>query len=336
MIPKSSKVFNAPKKTTTLNQFLKMSVQRVYVAFRKTIAIGSDWLCAQTPCAIQSRNETTVVVEPFNKSRKIKVPVEVYDAEACVLEQDDHFVYNSSYPGGRIPKEEFDVKPIIGKSELLAPFIENKNFCLLLEKAYQDSYTGKGNTFCINIKEYLAYLANPVVSKLERIGDPVFNRTSRHTPPIPSGFERKDFEACLSFPAPIGIRAEDFAFPSEQNKILVQLLTQIFNCKNAPICPEEIRAKLNIVVEPDSHRCEWCGEVMNIVELNQDYCSKEHSVNFCHRDPKLGTKEHNVYIGHCSCNREQGGYSEIERVMQIAKLAKYNTEYKKILLEMLQ
>ena len=81
--------------------------------------------------------------------------------------------------------------------------------------------------------------------------------------------------------------------------------------------------------------CLWCGEVMDISELNQEYCSKEHSINFCHRIPELGTKKGNVYIGHCSCNREQGGYSEEQRIQQIIRLAKHNPSYiEKILQEL--
>jgi hypothetical protein len=206
-----------------------------------------------------------------------------------------------------------------------------------LKKADQDSYTGKGNIHCINMKKYNEYIEskeNPVSSssKLERIGDPIFNRTPRHTAPISSSFSREDFEKCPSFPAPIGIRAEDFAFPSEQNEILKEMLTQVFSCRNAPECPDEIREQLGITITPNSHMCEWCGEVMDIQELNQVYCSAEHSVNFCHRDPKVGTKRGNVYIGHCSCNREQGGYSEIERVQQMIRLAKYNQTYREMLL----
>jgi hypothetical protein len=66
--------------------------------------------------------------------------------------------------------------------------------------------------------------------------------------------------------------------------------------------------------------------LIDIHGLDQSYCATVHSVNFCHRDPKVGTKAGNVYIGHCSCNREQGGYSETERIDQIIRLARSNPE----------
>jgi hypothetical protein len=75
---------------------------------------------------------------------------------------------------------------------------------------------------------------------------------------------------------------------------------------------------------------------MDISELNQVYCSKEHSINFCHRNPVIGTKKGNVYIGHCSCNREQGGYSEQQRVEQIIRLAKSNPIYREIIMSSLK
>ena len=55
----------------------------------------------------------------------------------------------------------------------------------------------------------------------------------------------------------------------------------------------------------------------------------KHSVNFCHRDPETGTKAGNVYIGHCSCNREQGGHSEEERIEQVLRLVRANPAHQK-------
>jgi hypothetical protein len=251
------------------------------------------------------------------------------------LESDETFVYVSSYPYGRVPLVEFDIKPFCTKN-LQKHFEGNQSFLTLLKKIIQDSYCAKGNHFCITMKEYDDYQMGQKTGKLERVGDAIFNRAPRHTVPIPRTYTREEFEQNPSFPAPIGVRAEDFAFPSEQNEIFTELLTQIFNCNNAPECPEAIRAQYGLDIHPNSHMCEWCGDVMDIVYLNQEYCSKEHSVNFCHRDPFLGTKKGNVYIGHCSCNREQGGYSEEQRIQQIIRLAKYNSAYKDIILNALK
>ena len=303
-----------------------------FVSPVKTIIVNGEWLCQNVPCYIISKTDENVQLRAFNKARDCIISAAEFNAHFVELKRDNEFVYTEYYPGGCIKISEFSIVPI-SINELTKHFTENKGFVGLLDKAYQDSYVGKGNTFCINMKKYNEYIETNQASKLERIGDPIFNRTTRHTPPIAGTYSRDDFEKCPSFPAPIGIRAEDFALPSEQNDILCEMLTQIFNCVNAPECPPELISKLNLQIVKDSHTCEWCGEKMDIAELNQEYCSKEHSVNFCHRDPVVGTKKGNVYIGHCSCNREQGGYSEEQRIQQLIRLAKYNSLYREMILK---
>ena len=306
-----------------------------FVASNKTIIVNGGWLCQAVPCSIVAQNETETRVKPFNKSRVYSISCDVFAANFAPLNRDEVFVYAPSYPDGRIAISEFSVTTI-SLNELYKHFECSASFLQLLKKAHQDSYIGKGSTFCLNIDKFNEYSANNATSKLERIGDPVFNRTDRHTVPISGTFTRKEFEECPSFPAPMGIRMEDFALPSEQNDILKELLTQIFNCVNAPECPSKFRDEIGITITPNSHMCKWCGSLMDISELNQTYCSKDHSVNFCHRDPIIGTKKGNVYIGHCSCNREQGGYSEEQRVQQMIRLALTNPTYKEQILNALK
>ena len=329
-LPIIKKISKEPKKK--LEQIINETTQ--FVAPKKTMIVNGEWVCNSVPCTVISRNDTEIIIKPFNKARNYNINIDVFNKYFESLNRDESFVYVKGYPDGKINIKEFGISPI-SINELCKHFDKNPSFVQLLEKAYQDSYVGKGNTFCINMQKYKDFISNNNSSKLERIGDAIFNRTSRHTFPIPSTFTRDEFENCESFPAPIGIRAEDFAFPSEQNDILKELLTQIFNCVNAPECPESFKNKLGISIIPNSHMCEWCGSLMDILELNQTYCSKEHSVNFCHRDPVIGTKKGNVYIGHCSCNREQGGYSEEQRIQQLIRLAKYNPKYRNLILDAL-
>jgi hypothetical protein len=309
-----------------------INIDTTFVAPTRTMIFGSDWLCEHVPCAVLKTDEFGVAtVKPFNKSNSIMLSPEKLSSDFVELSRDADFVYVPQYPDGKVRVSEFSVKKI-SISKLTKHFNGNDNFVKLLKKAEQDSYTGKGNAFCINFADYQKYKTTQQSSKLERVGDPIFNRTPRHTVPVASSYSREDFEKSPSFPAPIGIRAEDFAWPSEQNAILREMLTQVFNCKNAPVCPEELRVKIGITITPNSHKCDWCGLVMDVQELNQAYCSKEHSVNFCHRNPTIGTKSGNVYVGHCSCNREQGGYSETERVRQIIRLAKHNKEHRDMIM----
>jgi hypothetical protein len=313
------------------NEAKTITESTLFVASKQTIIVNGEWICENVPCIILYTNLTHVSIKPFNKARNVDLNIEEFNENFIPLVRDAEFVYTEHYPTGKIHVSEFSVEPI-SINELIKHFSNEPNFVSLLDKAYQDSYVGKGNTFCINMKKFNEFKTNPQSSKLERIGDPVFNRTSRHTVPVPKDFTRENFEQSPSFPAPIGIRLEDFSWPSEQNEILCEMLTQVFNCVNSPECPSNFKEKHGLIITPNSHMCEWCGEKMDIQELNQVYCSKEHSVNFCHRDPLIGTKKGNVYIGHCSCNREQGGYSEDERIKQIIRLAKYNSKYRDMIL----
>ena len=304
-----------------------------FVAPIRTTPQGDVWRCAHVPFKVESNDGVNIKLLPFNGSSVINISNENYETEFYHLESDETYVYTPKYPNGKLAVSEFDIKRI--SITKLKDYFKGKNILNAIKKADKDSFYAKGNQFCATFDKYNKYKSGTKTSKLERIGDPIFNRSVRHSPPISKTFTREDFEKSYSYPAPIGIREEDFALPSEQNKILIELLNQIFSCKNAPECPEEIKSEIGLTIKKNSHMCLWCGEIMDISELNQEYCSQEHSINFCHRIPEIGTKIGNVYIGHCSCNREQGGYSEEQRVEQIIRLAKYNSYYREKILQSL-
>lgn len=301
-----------------------------YAAPVKTLISKRNWICQGVPCKIEKRDTEYTTISPFNMQSTIKITNELFCTEFIHLENDETFVYTPLYPNGRIHISEFTVKRIsISKLE---NHFKDTNYLDVINKCKQDSYHSKGNNSCITFDRYNKYNADQTTGKLERLGDPVFNRSSRHSPPIPKSFTREEYQESPSYPAPIGIRESDFALPSEQNEILIELLTQFFNCENAPNCPNHIKEELGLNINENSHRCLWCGELIDISDLNQTYCSKEHSINFCHRDPEIGTKKGNVYIGHCNCNREQGGYSEEERIEQIIRLARFNNSHREKLM----
>jgi len=293
-----------------------------YVISNRSFPLGNEWICDGVPCRILSTTESVIKLLPLNSSKK-SIPKDVFDMEFTQCPSDDEYVYAPRYPEGRVSIHEFDIKPI---SILPLKNAFKNHLCFpLIEKAEQDAYHSKGNIYCIKLDQYRKFKSGEEkATTLERIGDPVFNRQRRHCPPVPANWSRADFENCPSFPAPIGIRIEDFALPSQQNKILRELLTQVFSCVNAPDLSAELQSHYGLIIHKNSHKCDWCGELIDINGLNQSYCATVHSINFCHRDPKIGTKVGNVYIGHCSCNREQGGYSEIERIDQIIRLARSN------------
>jgi hypothetical protein len=315
-------------------------IARTFISKMNKTSTQEYWLCEGVPCIIKKEEADLIYLRPFNFDKTFEITKDTYDNNIIDAITDADYVYCERYPSKKIAKIEFDIKCPLSKSALIAgiPNITN-NFKLLIDKAYQDAYRSKGSIKCINMKDYKSYLSGEkVLTKLENIGDPKFNRGSRHLPPIFKEFSYNDFTNTTSFPAPIGISYEDFALPSEQNMVLIELLEQLFNSIGAPECSANIKTLLlafNITIQPNTHKCRWCNDVINITDINQTYCSATHSINFCHIDPVIGTKPKNIYIGHCNCNREQGGYSEYERIEQALRLLSNNPEmiekYKNIL-----
>ena len=308
-----------------------------------------SWICGGVPSIVVKNHPDCVTIKPFDSDVEFEIPRATFNDTFVPCARDETSVYSDVYPGGKVPFSEFNV-PKINLKNLLDKFKTNTSLCTIIEKCKQDAYVSKGNTKCIKIgalhqMEAAASAATSTVeegaaggaaagtaSSLTRTGDPYFNRRSRHSPPVPKSMTRAEYEACPSFPRPIGVREADFAWPTEQNDILISLIKQIFACEGAPELPVEIQQQLGIEVGSivsNSHKCLWCGETVSVQELNQSYCAEEHSVNFCHRDPETGTKAGNVYIGHCSCNREQGGHSEEERIEQILRLLRANPAHQK-------
>lgn len=290
-----------------------------------------SWICGGVPSIVVKNQPESVTIKPFDSDVEFEIPRATFNDTFVPCARDETSVFSDVYPGGKVPFTEFNV-PKINIKSLLDTFKTNTSLCTIIEKCKQDAYVSKGNNKCIKIGDLHQMETDSASSSLTRTGDPYFNRRSRHSPPVPKSMSRAEYEACPSFPRPIGVREADFAWPTEQNGILVSLIKQIFSCEGAPELPVEIQQQLGIEVGSivaNSHKCLWCGETVSVQELNQSYCAEEHSVNFCHRDPETGTKAGNVYIGHCSCNREQGGHSEEERIEQILRLLRANPAHQK-------
>lgn len=291
-----------------------------------------SWICGGVPSIVVKNHPESVTIKPFDSDVEFEIPRATFNDTFVPCARDETSVFSDVYPGGKVPFTEFNV-PKINIKSLLDTFKTNTSLCTIIEKCKQDAYVSKGNNKCIKIGDlHQMETEGGASSSLTRTGDPYFNRRSRHSPPVPKSMSRAEYEACPSFPRPIGVREADFAWPTEQNGILISLIKQIFSCEGAPELPVEIQQQLGIEVGSivaNSHKCLWCGETVSVQELNQSYCAEEHSVNFCHRDPETGTKAGNVYIGHCSCNREQGGHSEEERIEQILRLLRANPAHQK-------
>lgn len=196
-----------------------------------------------------------------------------------------------------------------------------------IDKSYQDAFKTPGNNKTLTIKEFQAYMSGSSLGgTLTKVGDPVFNRRSRWSVVA----DVANWKA-LGEPAPIGIRPEDYAPISDCIKIFWELVEQVLSMQGLPETPQEVIDKFPIKPSPGTHQCSYCGELVSIeLFAEQQYSAKEHALNFCHRDPseKLGrTRPGNIYFGHTSCNRIQGGLSELDRVADGLRLLNLHKAY---------
>ena len=196
----------------------------------------------------------------------------------------------------------------------------------MIGKCVMDSYKSCGNAKSCPIETYkriTAAAAATAAASLESY-KPQFNRRARNTFVIPPGFDEDAFQ---KDPLPIGIDAHEFAMKAEQNAICRKLVAQLYGFAGAPPMSDAMQRLLDLPEKPvaGAHTCKYCCQPMELSKVAQKYKAKEHYLNLCHDDPERGTRADNVYWGHTSCNREQGGCSMFQRVLQGLQLATRTT-----------
>ena len=201
-------------------------------------------------------------------------------------------------------------------------------------KCVMDAYMSCGNAKSCPITKYgevmHAYaVLSSSASGLAKIATlesykPQFNRRARNTAVIPAHFDETAFQ---KDPLPVGIDAHEFATKTEQTKICKSLVTQLYGFEGAPPMSDEMQTLLGLAEKPvaGTHTCKYCCKPMEIEKVAQEYKAKVHYLNLCHDDPKRGTRADNLYWGHTTCNREQGGCSTFERVVQGLQLGMRST-----------
>lgn len=237
------------------------------------------------------------------------------------LNSDDLFEFNSK--SNKLKKN--DIVKLV-KKHILEP--EKSLFLAAIDKAYTDAYTAAGSA-PFTMKDYDKHKSNKLsANALSSIGNPYFNRKSRWAPvadPDSHNLKRS------THPAPTGIRASDYASLKDCNEIYLELLCQLFSMVYSSDLPQEIVNHLAGKPSKNTHKCHYCGELMDLdLFLGQAYKSKEHAINFCHMDPdekSNSTRPGNVYFGHTSCNRKQGGFSEKERILDGLRLLDLHREH---------
>jgi hypothetical protein len=311
-----------------------LSLQYFYP--KKTMLIEDNWLAEGTICRFIEQNDTKIKFKPLGKKNQV-IGIKDFKNNFLLTNSKNGKIPNNGYYPKDIDIKEFDVKCIsLQKIKVeIKPYIKEQRYWKLINKFYKDAHVAPGSSKCITIPEYKEYKNGKKLKNLESIGHQRFNRTTRDTPICEK--DREEYIKSLSFPAPLGIRKVDFAFPSEQNSIFFKLLEQLINCKNFPKIPDKILGNLGIK-KTVPHVCLGCFKEIDLKEFNQEYSTSKQTLNICHDDPNKRTTEENIYIGHTECNREQGANSKediIKKALTILKnCPELNEKYEKELLEL--
>ena len=337
-----------------------------YIRSEKTLALHyqtkkgndiskkSDWITANSPNIVKEVNSENILIDNFchKQSTRYIVPIEEQKYfTKCEVDKDGFILGLKWYPEGRILETEFDkrkdvcdfekeLKSTIKKlpeSDMVRRILEgesnmkdgkNKGGKLSQIKAAQGAP-------CDTISTILKLKPEEVrKEKTKRCDNMIYNRTSRWNPPIPESYKYEEYEKSINFCRPIGIRPKDFCFPSELIDTYKEMIKQIICFKNVD---PETKQKLMDFLNIDScncvevHKCKWSGKEIDVDEYSSTYSSKDNFIEICHRDPQDRFLARNMYWGFGESNRQQGGYSEKERVIQTVTLCKANPEMMELL-----
>lgn len=295
---------------------------RKYRNVRGTFIHAKNWISLNSEAIVKEDSGFELSIVLKDLADPIKIPrnkFEMYFEGQGEASSEDMFEFDSK--SNRISKNT--ILKLVRKH---FDGDERAFFEVAIKKADQDAFTSAGSTKCLNHSDFEKYQSGELeISPLQDIGDPVFNRRSRWSPIA-------DIENWKNngFPAPIGIRQSDYAPLRHCNEIFMELLCQVFSMQYESELPREISVFLGGKALKNTHRCEYCGELVPLRMFGeQDYKSKEQALNFCHRDPSAlvgRTRPGNVYFGHTSCNRVQGGLSERERIIDGIRLLDLHSE----------
>jgi hypothetical protein len=274
----------------------------------------------QVPGKVLSNDGTTVAVKMYDSSTPLKMTVAEFEER-----------FETKEPSAAVIAD-FDVVPISKSAIVKAAGTFPESVATLMEKMFDkchmDAYMAAGNTKNCTIEKYdklMAARAAPSSTPptLESYA-PQCNRRPRNSAVIPPDFDDALFQ---KDPLPIGIDAHEFATKAEQNAICKTLITQLYGFEGAPPMTDALQKLLGLAEKPvaGTHTCKYCCKPMEIAKVAQKYKAKVHYLNLCHDDPKRGTRADNLYWGHTPCNREQGGCSSFERVVQGLQLGARTT-----------
>ena len=262
-------------------------------------------IVAQVPAKVLSKSADTVKLKMYDLEKPLTFTEAEFQSLFQPYEATPEFI--ADFETTSI--SEGDLRAAAGLNEQ-----EGATMLAMFGKCVMDAYMSCGNAKSCPIAKYEAMKATATTQTLESY-KPQFNRRARNTFVIPADFDETAFQ---KDPLPIGIDTHEFATKTEQTAILVTLVKQLYGFEGSPPMSDPMQALLGLPEKPvaGTHTCKYCCKPMELSKVAQEYKAKVHYLNLCHDDPKRGTKADNLYWGHTTCNREQGGCSTFERVKQ--------------------
>jgi hypothetical protein len=299
-----------------------MSYVKKFENLRGTFALNNLWIVKHAEAIILDESGSWFTIGVKNQQRSIKLEKTLFNQyfqEVGEPSEEDIFEFESS----KNKRKKSEVVQLIRK---YLPENSWSVFESALKKAHFDAFNAAGNQKTISIQAYEQFLkSGKPPGGLKGHGDPVLNRAPRWTP-----VADEDTWVKSGDPAPVGIRESDHARLRECNEIYLELVGQIFSMNHQYSIADEISDYVGVDLVPGSHKCRYCGDGMEVSAFeDQTYAAKEHPINFCHRDPSDSasrTRPGNIYFGHTSCNRIQGGLSELERIRDGLRLLHLHPE----------
>ena len=279
-------------------------------------------IVAQVPGKIVSKDGLIAKVKMYDLEKPLSFPVDVFTQMFRPYEASAELV--ADFDAASI--SEGDLREAGGHMTEAA----EKTMWAMFGKCSMDAYMSCGNAKSCPIEKYKTIVqaaagggGGNASTTLESY-KPQFNRRARNSAIIGADFDEAAFQ---KDPLPVGIDSHEFATKTEQTAILRTLVTQLYGFEGAPPMSDDMQTLLGLTEKPvaGTHTCKYCCKPMELEKVAQEYKAKVHYLNLCHDDPKRGTRADNLYWGHTTCNREQGGCSTFERVVQGLQLGARTT-----------
>jgi len=304
-----------------------------------------DWVAAGVPCIVKDKDEENLYIDPFTSNRDTPI---VLDANLstyfvkCEVDN-DYIIDLNMYPDSKIHISEFEirkhVKDFMKKIRDFTKPLDNEH---ILKKIIDDKLAqieAAQGAPGLNIDEINKMNVKEArLEKTKRYDYMIFNRCTRWNPPISNKYTYEEYKNSINFCRPIGVRPKDFCLPSEFIATCKEMIRQIACFKGVDdISKNKLIEIANIdKIECDEyHRCKWSGEIIDASKYSSGYSTKNNFIEICHRDPNDRFLSHNMYWGFGESNRQQGGYSEVDRIKQIVQLSKSNDEHLDLLIELI-